>query len=396
MNRFARLLRWCLPLLLMASGVMSAQAQIRKLSAPDSTLGNLFGAAVAIDGDRALIGASGEDVCGPNSGAAYIYERDADGGWAPAARLTGNDCNEGYFFGRSLALSGDRAVVAAFRPFFSNFTSNAAYVFERDSTGTWHQTARLTAEAGHEEGAFAASVSIDGERLLITASGDVAGRAYHGAAYIFEKDATGQWIQAARFSGDGSPATGVFGTSAALDKDRAVISASTYFANRAGSLYIFERSPDGRWEQQSRLRGIDDLYIALAIDGDRILVGESRGGRQKEGLATLYERQADGTWATIAELHPKHPYEDGGFGRAVSLKGDHALVVGYDEQLSLDFNIDRVVYVFKREDGGWRQQHIIDVGEVAFGSAIDIDAGLALIGQASEQQVGQAYIVTLR
>ena len=174
-------------LLLTAS---TAGAQISQLPHPDSTVGNFFGVSVSIDDHRALVGASGEDACGTNSGAAYIFEyADSTAEWVRVARLQASDCEAGDFFGRSLALSGDRALVAAAETFYNAASSNAAYVFERDAeSGTWRQTARLTADMDVQEGAFATSVDLDGDRALITTSGDPSNGQYSGAAYIFDYD----------------------------------------------------------------------------------------------------------------------------------------------------------------------------------------------------------------
>jgi hypothetical protein len=81
----------------------------------------------------------------------------------------------------------------------------------------------------------------------------------------------------------------------------------------------------------------------------------------------------------------------------VSLYGDRALVTGYDEQLGQDFNIDRVVYVFKRDptDNTWMQQQIIDIGEVDFGAALDQNAAFGLISTVPADEPGTVYVVRL-
>ena len=80
-------------LLLLVLVSSEARAQIFKIPHPDTTAGNAFGSSVAIDGDRAIVGASAENICGPNSGAAYVFERDStEGIWLQAARLTPKDC----------------------------------------------------------------------------------------------------------------------------------------------------------------------------------------------------------------------------------------------------------------------------------------------------------------
>ncbi len=388
-------------MILFGAGITpSAWAQITNLNHPDTTTGNFFGISVATDGRRVLVGASAENVCGANSGAAYIYEQNPESGaWQEAARLTPSDCAEGDFFGRTLSLSGDRALVAAAEYFFATANSNAAYIFERDSTGAWVETAKLVGDPKAEEGAFATSVALDGGRALITTSGDPTGSRYEGAAYIYEHDSTtGAWNRTARLSvGDGAR-HGNFGGVGVLDGDRAAVASSTYFKNQPGSIYLFERQPGtGAWRQVERIDGIDDLFITMDLDGDQLLVGESRGGRKKAGMATLFQRNADGRWKEAEVFRPRFPYEFGAFGTQVSLHGDRALIVGFDEQLGFDFNIDRVVYMFHRdaETRQWRQERIIDVGEVAFGASVAHVGTMAVIGQASENTVGAAYIVRL-
>ncbi len=113
------------------------------------------------------------------------------------------------------------------------------------------------------------------------------------------------------------------------------------------------------------------------------------------GRARILELDTDGKWKPRTTLKPSASYSQGGFGSTVALSGNHALVVGFDEQLRMNFNIDRVVYLFERnpDTGDWFQKHIIDVGDVAFASSIDLDGDVAVIGHAGDQIIGNAYIV---
>lgn len=376
----------------------AVDAQIVRLPFADSTSGNFFGVSVSIDGDRALVGASAENSCGINSGAAYVFERvDTTERWHQVARLQAADCQEGDFFGRSLALSGDRALVAAAESFHYAASSNAAYIFERNpETGAWHQTARLTADPAMTEGAFATSVDLDGNRALITTSGDPSNGRYGGAAYIFEfNPRTRGWDRVARVTGSGPPTSGIFGGNGSLDGDRFAVAASTYFAEKPGSIYIFERHESGRWIETDRISPVSDFFIALDLEGDLLLAGESKGGRRGAGYATLYWRSARG-WQVLQRLRPSVPYDHGAFGSSVSLSGHTALVVGYDEQLGNAFNIDRVVYVFSRRvDGDWEQTRVLDIGQIAFGASVDHDGTYALIGAATDAEPGAAYVAQL-
>lgn len=376
---------------------MSASAQIFELQFPESSPGDFFGTAVAIDGRRVLVGATGEDACGTNSGAAYLYEPvDGSDEWALTAKLIASDCEAGSFFGRSVALEEGTAVVAASHEFFSEETPNAVYVFEPDSTGSWHETAKLTGGRPSTEGAFGTSVSIDGDRILVTTSGDPAGARVNGTAHVFERGDEGQWRHAARFSRRGVH-DGVFGTDGALRGDHAVVSASTYFRYRPGSVFFFRRDPrTDRWMETMHFGGVNDFFISVDLDDSRAIIGESKAGRNASGEATIFERDPDDDWRKVQTLRLDKPYDHGAFGTEVAINGDYALVAAYDEQLGLDFNIHRVVYVFKRSPtGSWMQRQVIDVGDVAFGSSVDVDAGYAVIGSAADARPGAAHVVKL-
>ncbi len=391
-------MRLSLALLLgvLALSAPSSHAQIRAL-AHAGTAGNHFGAAVALsaDGRRAVVGATGEGLCGTRSGAAYVFERDTTGLWTEAARLAPADCKAGDLFGRAVALSGDRLLVAAGGEVTDPDRPNRAFVFERDTVGVWHETAALTAQPGHAEGSFATAIAFDGDRALVTTSGDPAQKAYGGAAYLFERDAAGAWQRAARLEGSSGPAAGIFGSHARLDGDRALVTASPYDRTGTGSVYVFERGARG-WRETAHLGGVESFVVRADLDGDRLLVGHSRGGPNRSGLAVFYHHTDEGQWRRVATLVSSVPYRDGAFGDAVSLDGDRALVVGYTEQLGLEVNIDRVVYAFAyTPDAGWVRQQVVDVGTWSFGAALDQAGRTAIIGQASDAQPGAAYLVEL-
>ena len=144
------------------------------LCASDAEPGDLFGGALSIDGSRVLISAVGEDALGPDAGAAYVFDR-SGASWSEAAKLTASDGAAGRRFGRSLSLSGNRALVGT-------LGGDSAYVFE-ENAGVWTETARLSASDGTRIGY---SVCLDGDRAIV---GSLA-----GAAFVFEW-AAGTWVE---------------------------------------------------------------------------------------------------------------------------------------------------------------------------------------------------------
>ncbi len=73
-----------------------------------------FGRAVAMDGDTVLIGSWAADAVGPGYGAAYVYRYDPDNSqWSQDDMLVPDPGPWTAFFGFSVALDGDRAVCGA-------------------------------------------------------------------------------------------------------------------------------------------------------------------------------------------------------------------------------------------------------------------------------------------
>lgn len=366
-----------------------------RLPHADTTGGNYFGAAVALDGKLAIVGASAEDSCGKNGGAAYIFERnDTTGYWQKRARLVPSNCESGLYFGRKVDISGDHAMVASSREYFAAEKPNMVYYFRRDSSGTWQEKQRLTIASEADEGAFGFALTLNDRIAVLTTAGDVAQSRHGGAAYVYQRSDM-HWEQVARLSPDFGVRHGIFGGGATIADMDIAVAASGYFNRRPGSVQIFNHVADGHWDAHLHIEDVEDAFISLDADSTEILIGQARGGRGRSGIATLYAKDSTDTWQLTATLKPPTPYSEGGFGTEVALSGDRALVVGYDEQLRLDFNVDRVVYVFARHNGTWNYQGIIDIGQFAFASSLDLDGPYALIGASSADAPGAAYLIRI-
>lgn len=87
--------------------------QQQKLQASNPGATDLFGTSVSLSGDTAIVGAYQDDNSGgADAGSAYVLTRNG-GVWAEQQRLQASDAAAGDFFGFSVALSGDTAVVSS-------------------------------------------------------------------------------------------------------------------------------------------------------------------------------------------------------------------------------------------------------------------------------------------
>lgn len=123
---------------------------------------DVLGRSVAISGDTAVVGAAGD-----GGGAVHVLVRSADG-WAQQARLTAADTTEGDLFGFSVAISGDTLVVGAPGDDDGGSSSGSAYVFVRRGGG-WAEQAKLTASGGAAGDSFGASVAVSGDVVQVGA-----------------------------------------------------------------------------------------------------------------------------------------------------------------------------------------------------------------------------------
>jgi len=301
-------------------------SQQAKLTAASANFSFLFGSSVALSGDTALIGG----INSSGQGVAYVFTRSGTV-WSQQAKLTASDgtADDGGFL---VALSGDTALIGVSnKTVGSNSKQGAAYVFTR-SGAAWSQQAKLTASDGAADNYFGCSVALSGDTALIGAYNKTVGsNESQGATYLFTRSGTA-WSQQQELTASDGAAGDWFGNSVALSGDTALVGADskTVGSNfRQGAAYVFTRSGTA-WSQQTELivsgRRVGS---SVALSGDTALVGaysktaDFTSLEGPEGAAYLFTR-SDTVWSQQQILN------DGAagdwFGSSVALSGNTALV----------------------------------------------------------------------
>jgi hypothetical protein len=145
-----------------------------------------FGQAVALEGDRLVVGAPRETGRTAKSGAVHVFEHDGSG-WVEVARLIAPDGEPWDQFGVELALDGDRLAVGAYFDDVGSKDSGAVYVFDRGPNG-WGLTLKQSPHDPSENQFFGAALDLAGSQLLVGAIGDDDSGTSGGAAYAYELD----------------------------------------------------------------------------------------------------------------------------------------------------------------------------------------------------------------
>jgi hypothetical protein len=148
---------------------------------------DLFGQALDIDGDTLLVGEPSLSS-GFGSGAAFVYERAAS--WQLAQHLTPSDgfgsIWGGDDFGTGVALSEGRALIGAPQHNVNGNSSGQAYLFERDASGAWIETRRLGASDADASDHLGVAVGLDGAMAVAGAPFAEISNIVTGATYVYD------------------------------------------------------------------------------------------------------------------------------------------------------------------------------------------------------------------
>lgn len=375
--------------------------QAAKLKAVEPIAEEGFGAALAVSGDTAVVGAPYADDHGFDSGAAYVFQYDpGEQNWVQLARLTASDAGAAQQFGTSVAVQGDTVVVGA--PI--SIPGGAAYVFYRDQGGpnAWGQVLRIAGLNTTWNDYFGFTLALDGDTLVV---GAYAGGDYDGQAYVFYRHQGGPdaWGQVANIVGSDVVPYDYFGSAVAVSGDTAVVGACGSGDNSTGAAYVFQRDRGGpdAWGQVARIDlsdGTPDDWFGLpvAIHGD--IAAVSAQGREPDGAVYLFYRDQGGpdAWGLLTPITSTAPITGTAFGNSLSLVSD-TLAVG-----APTYAPGGAAYLFARHQGGpdaWGQVARLAAGDPAIGAALGDAVGLAgellAAGASGDEPGGSAYIFFL-
>ncbi|MCP3905801.1 MAG: hypothetical protein GY715_19410 [Planctomycetes bacterium] len=376
----------CFVVLIVVGRPAWGQCERQKVQPAGGAEDDFYGAAVAVGGTVAIIGAPQDDDRAANAGAVFVYRRESSS-WIDGTQLLASDGEVGDFFGFAVAARGDVLIVGAWGCDDRGTNGGAAYVFRRDGTD-WVEEGKLLAADGLENDQFGRAVGIDGDVAVVGAPGHDAHGADAGAVYVFRFDGA-QWLEEAKLPAAGAPATEALGGSVAIDGS--VIAAGAALddgaAPDAGAARIFRHDGAG-WSAGATLVALDaaggaQFGWSVALDGDTALVGANTdpGGGARSGAAYVF-RFDGGGWGQEAKLTASDAAPDDHLGHAVALDGGIALLgARWDDANGYHAGS---AYVFRRIEPAWEQEARLLASDGAagdkFGFALGLDAGAAVIG----------------
>jgi len=380
-----------------------------KILANDSGAGDSFGISLSIDNDTALIGAPYNDVLGNDSGAVYVYVRDAQGNWNMEDKLVPGDGAADDLFGFGVSLDGNTALIGAGQHDALGTDAGAAYVFVRTGT-TWSEQAKLLPSDGAAGDTFGSeAVSIQGDTAVVGAIGDDDSGSASGSAYVFVRSGT-VWSQEAKLLASDGAATDFFGRYVDISGETVLVGAmrDDDLGSSSGSAYVFVRS-GVVWNEQAKLLAsdgaADDVFgLDLAIDGDTAVIGASAHDALGNDSGAAYVFVRNGTiWSEQAKLLASDGTAEQAFGRGVAIDGN-SLLIGAPESTAASPLGPGSAYLFIRDaQGNWSeyQKLVANDGGVddIFGFGRAIDGSTVILGMVADDDngtdSGSAYVFDL-
>jgi hypothetical protein len=404
--------------------------QIIKAAAGDRGAGDQFGYSVAVSGDYAIVGAPFEDEASggatlSDAGSAYIFVRSGNT-WIQQQKIVASDRAAFDYFGKSVAISGDYAIVGAYwededvSGGAALGQAGSAYIFVR-SGNTWTQQQKIVASDRAATDWFGYSVAISVDYAIVGAyqedenasSGATLSNA--GSAYIFVRSGNA-WTQQQKIVASDRAAFDYFGKSVAISGDYAIVGPYGEDENAsdgatlsdAGSAYIFVRSGT-TWSQQQKIvasdRAAGDFFgNSVAISGDYAIVGapneDASGGATLSvaGSAYIFVRSGN-TWTQQQKIVAADRAANDMFGFSVAISGDYAIVGAPNEDASggATLSFAGSAYIFVRSGSStWSQQQKIVASDRAandyFGSGVAISGDYAIVGAPNEDASGGATL----
>ena len=308
------------------------------LKAPNSDVDDWFGTSVALSVDMVAVGAPNEDS-NPitintglasidnsltDSGAVYLFKNSSDI-WSLDAFLKASNRSSSQGFGHDVAMSSDRVLIGAPGESSSAIgvvntnnsasgdttavSSGAAYVFLRDGSGNWFQDAYVKAFNTDSGDGFGSAVAISDDLIVVGApherssgtgidspDSDDNSLVDAGAAYVFERDGSGNWVQDAYLKPSNTAANSLFGSAVAISGNTVLVgapgessgttgidnvdgsAASDLSAGSSGAVYVFKRDETGFWVQDAYFKSSNsdsgDLFgTSVSVSGTTVAAG---------------------------------------------------------------------------------------------------------------------------
>ena len=381
------------------------------LRASNAGRNDYFGSSVAVEGDTVVIGSPGAE--GPmgtpiNTGAAYVFTRDGTG-WREETIIRTSEPWSGDSFGIAVDISGNTIIVGAHTKGINGFVqAGAAFIFEREGD-VWIEKALLRADDPRNEDYFGWSVAIFGDIAVVGISrddGPLKNSVNIGGAYIYARE-NGTWVKQTILRASNAEAGDEFGWSVAINGTTILVGAiyedginNTLGASGAAYVFVWNGMD---WSEQAILRSsnpgtTDQFGYSVAIDENTAVVGMNYNVNPDK--VSVFVRD-NSNWSEQAILSRSVTSSSNRFGQSISISGNRVVVSSASDHTIASYA--GAIYIYVREGTTWTQQSILYSSNLepndSFGWSTALSDDLLVVGARWEdgpentiQNTGAAYL----
>ncbi|NOQ24669.1 MAG: T9SS type A sorting domain-containing protein [Bacteroidales bacterium] len=239
--------------------------ELQNIYPSNGASGDFFGRSVDIYSDYLIVGSPNYDYDEnetnyiKDAGTAYIFKNNDDVAWEESQKLVPSIRKTRNNFGVSVAIDGKWAIVGASWDHTDEFNQDslrvagAAYMFEQDESGVWHEKQKLVAFDRAAEAIFGCKVDIYDSLAVVHAEDnkDENGENYiynSGSVYLYKLNKVGYWDLVRKIVASDRAMNSTFGRSVKVWNDKIVIGDQYSKLNEigtdpidgAGAIYIID------------------------------------------------------------------------------------------------------------------------------------------------------------
>ncbi len=332
--------------------------------ASDGLAGDQFGRSVAISGNFAIIGASGDqNGFFASQGSAYIFFFNGTN-WVQQQKLLASDGAANDRFGTDVSISGNFAIVGApSDDNGANVDQGSVYIFFYNGT-TWNQVQKIDHFTGGPGDQFGYSVCMRGNTVIIGAPyDDIGGNNSQGSADVYGYNGS-IWVFQDRLTAADGAVTDNFGFDVSVDGVYAFAGAPfddvTPNADQ-GSVYQYFFNGTN-WVFQLKLTNTvgptagDRFGTSVSVSGTYCVIGEPFSGLSDEmGAAFVFHNSGFG-WLFHQHLSPPGFINGNGSaysGMNVAMSGDYFILVAPSMSENI-FNYEGKLFIYRNISGLWQ------------------------------------------
>lgn len=361
----------------------------REFETVKSPIGNTsdgFGYAMAVDQRSLLVSAINQQT--GIGGSVITYSRAPNGSWIRTGTIASADASKRLFFGAAIAITGDDAAVGATRE-----GGGAVHLYHRNADGSWHETGHLTPpESKPLDHRFGSAIAWRGDWIAVGASSR---DSTTGTVYLYHRGTDGTWGAATPVAAAGLGSEPSFGMSILLQQDELFVGAPNA-SQGLGAVLVYRRdAASNQWQPQTVLRpyGAPTAFggffaqfgTSLAMVGTELWVG-APATATRGAVYRLQRRGSD--WIGSSRLAIDSATAGAGFGTVMAASGSHAVVA-----MPRDAGSGTAVFLTKNAAGSWATSGRAFVTEPEFASVTggEVQCGS---GKARDFDCGNASLLS--